>query len=104
MLTFSGLNVDPSEMTTLNIPKPRKALNKAFLKVKAHRTEIELFKSNLINIPDWINESESQEFHKYLVTDFLKNTYYGVNHYINTKGRNDLVKHNANKISYIIID
>ena len=28
--------------------KPRKALNKAFLKVKPNRTEIESFKTNLI--------------------------------------------------------
>jgi len=82
-------------MTILNILKPRKALNKAFLKVKAHRNEIELFKDNLINLLDRINEYESEEFHKNLVADFLKNTYYGTNHYINTKGRNDLVIHNG---------
>jgi len=82
-------------MTILNIQKPRKALNKAFLKVKAHRNEIEIFKVNLINLLDRINESETEEFHKNLVADFLKNTYYGVNHYINTKGRNDLVIHNG---------
>jgi len=86
-------------MTILNILKPRKALNKAFLKVKAHRNEIELFKENLINLLDHINESESEEFHKNLVADFLKNTYYGANHYINTKGRNDLVIHNTNSAS-----
>jgi adenine-specific DNA-methyltransferase len=48
---------------------------------------------------DRINESESEEFHKNLVSDFLKNTYYGTNHYINTKGRNDLVIHNTNSAS-----
>ena len=77
--------------------KPRKALNKAFLKVKANRDEIEVFKANLIKLIDTINESESEEFHKNLISDFLKNTYYGANHYINTKGRNDLVIHNGNK-------
>ena len=77
--------------------KPRKALNKAFLKVKANRDEIEVFKANLIKLLDTINESESEEFHKNLISDFLKNTYYGANHYINTKGRNDLVIHNGNK-------
>lgn len=79
--------------------KPRKALNKAFLKVKANRIEIELFKTNLIRLINHINESESEEFHKNLVSDFLKNTYYGEHHYINTKGRNDLVIHNGNKSS-----
>ena len=32
--------------------KPRKALNKAFLKVKPNRTEIEGFKTNLIPLLD----------------------------------------------------
>jgi len=79
----------------LNILKPRKALNKAFLKVKTNRNEIELFKANLIGLLDQIDETESEEFHKNLVSDFLKNTWYGATHFINTKGRNDLVIHNA---------
>jgi tRNA1(Val) A37 N6-methylase TrmN6 len=76
--------------------KPRKALNKAFLKVKPNRTEIEIFKTNLVQLLDRINDSESEEFHKNLVSDFLKKTYYDPNHFINTKGRNDLVIHNEN--------
>lgn len=80
-----------------SILKPRKALNKAFLKVKANRNEIELFKGNLAKLIDSINESESEEHHKNLVSDFLKNTYYGAAHSINTKGRNDLVIHNGSK-------
>ena len=79
----------------LNILKPRKALNKAFLKIKANRHDIELFKTNLISLLDNINESESEEFHKNLVSKFLTDTYYGANHFINTKGRNDLVIHNT---------
>lgn len=43
------------------------------------------------------NETESEEFHKNLVSDFLKRTYYEPNHFINTKGRNDLVIHNGDK-------
>jgi adenine-specific DNA-methyltransferase len=76
--------------------KPKQALNKAFLKVKPNRTEIEAFKSNLITLLDRTNDTESEEFHKNLVIDFLKKTYYEPNHYINTKGRNDLVIHNGN--------
>ena len=87
--------------------KPRKALNKAFLKVKPNRTEIEGFKTNLITLLDRTNETESEEFHKNLVIDFLKKTYYDPNHYINTKGRNDLVIHNgqnANSTVGVIIE
>jgi hypothetical protein len=76
--------------------KPRKALNKAYLKVKLNRTDIESFKTNLITLLDRINDTESEEFHKNLVSDFLKKTYYDPNHFINTKGRYDLVIHNGN--------
>lgn len=83
----------------IKILKPRKALNKAFLKVKPNRTEIESFKTNLSQLLDRIIDSESEEFHKNLVSDFLKKTYYEPNHFINTKGRNDLVIHNTNSAS-----
>jgi len=81
----------------IKILKPRKAINKAFLKIKPNRTEIESFKINLIQLLDRTNDTESEEFHKNLVSDFLKKTYYEPNHFINTKGRNDLVIHNGNK-------
>ncbi len=73
--------------------KPKQALKKAFLKVKPIRTEIESFKTNLIKLIDQTNEFESEEFHKNLVIDFLKKTYYDPKHYVNTKGKNDLVIH-----------
>ncbi len=76
--------------------KPKKALNKAFLKVKPNRTEIECFKTNLIQLLDRIADTEHEEFNKNLVIDFLKKTYYDPNHYVNTKGRTDLVIHNSN--------
>ena len=82
---------------TINQLKPKKALNKAFLKVKPNRTEIERFKANLIQLLDRTNDTESEEFHKNLVIDFLKKTYYGPNHFINPRGRNDLVIHNGDK-------
>jgi len=76
--------------------KPKKALNKAFLKVKPNRTDIECFKANLIQLLDRTNDTESEEFHKNLVSDFLKKTYYDPAYFINTKGRKDLVIHNGN--------
>jgi hypothetical protein len=74
--------------------KPRKALNKALLKVKPKRSDIEAFKANLISLLDSMNDHESEEFHKNLVADFLSDTYYKNRHFINTKGRNDQVTHN----------
>jgi hypothetical protein len=79
----------------LNILNPRKSLNKAFLKVKPNRSGIETFKNNLIYLIDNINENESEEFHKGLVSAFLKKTWYDPNNFVNTKGRNDLVIHNG---------
>jgi adenine-specific DNA-methyltransferase len=75
--------------------KPRKALNKAFLKVKPNRSEIEGFKTHLITLLDRTNDTESEEFHKNLVAAFLNDTYYKPHHFINTKGRNDQVIHNG---------
>ncbi len=80
---------------SFNILTPRKSINKSFLKVKPNRSEIELFKLNLIHLITQINEKESEEFHKNIISRFLENTYYGRTHYINTKGRNDLVIHNG---------
>lgn len=72
---------------------PRKSLNKAFLKVKPTRSEIEFFKQNLIGVLDGLDETESEEHNKNDLGDFLKNTFYSPGYYINTKGRNDLVIH-----------
>lgn len=80
----------------LNELKPKQALNKAFLKTKPNRIEIESFKTKILALLSAINNTESEEFHKNLVSDFLKKTYYDPAYYINTKGRNDLVIHNGN--------
>ncbi|MCC5929076.1 MAG: class I SAM-dependent DNA methyltransferase [Cyclobacteriaceae bacterium] len=79
----------------LHILKPRKALNKAFLKVKPNRSDIERFKSQFRLLLQGINESESEEYHKNLLTTFFNESWYKQKHYINTKGRNDLVIHNG---------
>lgn len=77
--------------------KPRKALNKAFLKIRPDRIGIELFKAKLILLLDSSKANESEEFHKNLISDFLKNTYYSPHYFINTKGRNDLVIHTGSE-------
>ena len=52
--------------------KLRKALHKAFLKVKTNRGEIGNFNTNLIQLLDRTNFKRSEEFHKNLVIDFTK--------------------------------
>ncbi|MEM1170486.1 MAG: TaqI-like C-terminal specificity domain-containing protein [Cyanobacteria bacterium P01_H01_bin.35] len=79
----------------MNLIPPRKALNKAYLKVKPSRKDIENFKDNIKLILEQINEAESEEFHKNIISQFLQETFYKPNHFINTKGQNDLVIHNS---------
>ncbi len=75
--------------------KPRQALNKAFLKVKPNRADMEGFKAALATLFDSVNPAESEEFHKNLLSDLLKHTGFAPDRFINTKGRNDLVIHNG---------
>jgi len=43
----------------IKILKPKKALNKAFLKVKPNRSEIDNFKTNLIQLLDRTNDRKN---------------------------------------------
>jgi len=45
----------------LELIKPNKALNKAYLKEKVSRSNIELFKKNLQQLLSRISEQESEE-------------------------------------------
>ncbi len=77
----------------LELIKPIKALNKAYLKEKVGRDNIELFKKNLQHLFSRINEQESEEHLKNVIAAFLKNTWYKEQFEINTKDRKDLVIH-----------
>ncbi|WP_366146304.1 hypothetical protein [Crocosphaera sp.] len=76
-----------------NFLSPHQSLNKAFLKVKPTRQHFEQFKRNLNQLLDNIKDTESEEYNKNLLRDFLKDTYYQDNYFINTKFSNDLVIH-----------
>jgi adenine-specific DNA-methyltransferase len=77
---------------------PKKAL-KAFLKQKPLRSEINVFKRNLITLLDKISiiekrpRDESEEHLKNDLRDFLRDTYYRDTNTINTKDKKDLVIH-----------
>ncbi|MFK5969757.1 MAG: Eco57I restriction-modification methylase domain-containing protein [Candidatus Marithrix sp.] len=75
--------------------QPKQTLNPAFLKLKSNRCDIDKFKLQLTELSENINYQESEEFHKNLLIDFLQKTYYQPKHFINTKGRTDLVIHNG---------
>jgi len=73
-----------------------KAINKAYFRQSLKRADIELFKNNFQKLFSRINENESEEHNKNIVSDFLKDTYYKERCEINTAGRKDLVIHKEN--------
>jgi len=79
----------------LLLQQPNKSLNKAYLKEKVSRNDIETFKTNLKTLLSKIDNTESEEHHKYPVSEFLKDTWYKDRYEINTKGRTDFVIHNG---------
>jgi adenine-specific DNA-methyltransferase len=89
-------------MNLKTVLTPKQSLNKAYLKEKVTRSNIELFKNNLIHFIDGINEKESEEYVKNLVTKFLYDTYYNGKNQINTKGRIDLAIYEDKKPVVII--
>ncbi|MGE5479630.1 MAG: class I SAM-dependent DNA methyltransferase [Chloroflexota bacterium] len=77
----------------LDILNPRKALNKAFLKAKPRRSDIDRFKNNLIKLLGKIDEIEREENQKNHIRDFLRETYYKDTNEVNTKDTIDLAIH-----------
>jgi len=78
----------------LKILSPKQSLNKAYLKEKISRTDIELFKVHFTALTDKINDKGDEEHLKSLIADFLKLTWYNTSqHQINPIGKNDLVIH-----------
>ncbi len=93
----SRLNNDIKFMTIPSqILRPRQAINKAFLKVKPTRIEIDKFKENLKKLHATTDPDKDEEHNKNLIRDFLNNTYYAQDYSINTKERIDLVIHTEN--------
>ncbi|MEI6900200.1 MAG: type II restriction endonuclease, partial [Bacteroidota bacterium] len=90
----------------LNLIKPKKSLNKAFLKQRPRRNEIESFKQNLLNLLSKVDEIEREENQKNHIRDFLLNTWYKGCNEVNTKGDIDLAIHlgksNKDKVGVII--
>ena len=77
----------------LNLLAPKQTLNKAYLKEKVSRTDIEQFKTNFSDLLNKINEKGDEEHLKSLIGDFLKFTWYKDAYQINPIGKNDLVIH-----------
>jgi hypothetical protein len=75
---------------------PKEALkNKAFAKNKPNQENFAKFKANLARLIDLIDETKREDFHKNLISDFFKKTYYEDQYFINVKENSDLVIHNG---------
>ena len=83
----------------LSLIKPEDSISEAYLKQSVKRPQIEAFKNNLSILFSRINESESEEYNKNIISDFLKDTYYKHTNEINTHHRKDMVIHNGPKHS-----
>ena len=88
------------------IPQSPKKVLKAFLKQKPLRSEIDLFKANLLRLLGKVDEIEREENQKNHIRDFLRDTFYKDSNEINTKDNKDLVIHlgktNKDKVGVII--
>ena len=88
------------------IPQSPKKVLKAFLKQQPLRSEIDLFKANLLRLLGKIDEIEREENQKNHIRDFLRDTFYKDSNEINTKDNKDLVIHlgktNKDKVGVII--
>lgn len=81
-------------MSTLRM-SPLQALNKAFRKLKPRRVDFDRFRKAAVQLLENVRDGESEEFHKNLISDFLKTSYFAPSYFINTKGRSDLVIHSG---------
>ena len=59
----------------VNFCSPRQSLNKAFLKVSPVGYGVDRFVQNLLALLGNVRESETEEFHKNLISDFLKKSW-----------------------------
>ena len=78
----------------LELIKPIKALNKAYLKEKISRNDIERFKENLVTLFNKAQPGISEDTLKDYLTEFLRNTWFNPDHAITiNKDRKDLTIH-----------
>ncbi|RYY06334.1 MAG: hypothetical protein EOP43_06670 [Sphingobacteriaceae bacterium] len=73
--------------------KVKQALNKAYLKEKVNRADIDLFKTHFADLLNKINAKADEEHLKSLIAFFLKFVWYKDAFQFNPIGKNDLVIH-----------
>jgi len=71
--------------------KPSKNLNKAYYKQSLTRDQIELFKRELQNTFNHLDEKQDEEYHKNVIADLFKNVYCKDKYLVNVNKKEDLV-------------
>jgi hypothetical protein len=71
--------------------KPSKSLNKAYYKQSLSREQIEIFKKELQNTFNHIDEKQDEEYHKNIIADLFKNVYCKDKYLVNVNKKEDLV-------------
>ena len=80
----------------LELKKPSKSLNKAYYKQSLSREQIELFKKELQNTFNHIDEKQDEEYHKNVIADLFKNVYCKDKYLVNVNKKEDLVIRTGN--------
>jgi adenine-specific DNA-methyltransferase len=75
----------------LKIKTPLESINKAYLKQTIPKSDRILFKDELNRVIENINENQDEEYHKNLISNFLKKVFYKEDYHININKRLDLV-------------
>jgi adenine-specific DNA-methyltransferase len=83
----------------LHKTKPSKSLNKAYYKQSLSREQIELFKKELKNTFNHIDEKQDEEYHKNIIGDLFKNVYCKDKYLVNVNKKEDLVIRLGNSTS-----
>ena len=70
-----------------------RSINAAYQKVRVDKSEIESYKANLLDLLNKSTVKSDEEHLKYLLADFLKETWFKGANQINPIAKNDLVIH-----------
>ena len=81
----------------LNLVKPSSSLNKAYKNQSLSREQIELFKKELKNLFNKIDEKQDEEYHKNEITKLLDAVYCKDKYLVNVNKKQDLVIRLGNK-------
>ncbi|MFZ4475642.1 MAG: DUF7149 domain-containing protein, partial [Saprospiraceae bacterium] len=75
----------------LQLLKPAKSLNKAYLKQSLKSEQIEIFKAELKKTFNHIDEKQDEEYHKNIISKLLLEVYYKDKYLVNVNKKQDLV-------------